>query len=281
MQINLKKLISALLAVIMLTVMSVPALAFNYSFSNGANHGDAFGKPTSTDNLVSSDPMTENVRRNKDAAHFPPPFGGASGDIPTDQISPHHSNPPPRNITVPSGSGSVSHSPMPNSTQAGGVNLPPLPSGSDSGGMLPSTSLNSPDILRTLPLLYEDGSVGTLRIPRLNLTVKVFEGETMENMRIGAGRFEFTSAWDGNIGILGHNRGVPHAIGGVANLRNGDEIIYTTRYGTRTYEVIHREQISDTDYSWLGWSDMNLLTIITCVQNTPNMRWCIVAREVR
>jgi len=272
----LKKLISAFLAIIMLMGMSVPALAFNYSFSSGANHSDVFGKSTSTDNLVTPDPMSENVRRNKDAAHNPPPFGTGSGSIATDQASLYHNNSPQFSGTTGTPSMSVSYS----------SNLPPVPSGSvspvtdsDFGSMLPSTSLHSSDILHTLPLYYEDGSIGTLSIPKLNLTVKVYSGTTLENMRIGLGHFEFTSAWHGNVGLSGHNRGVPHAIGGIARLADGEEIIFTTRYGTRTYEIIHREQISDTDYSWFGWSERNLLTIVTCVDNTPGVRWVIVARE--
>ena len=272
----LKKLISAFIAVIMLMSMSVPAFAFNYSFSSGANNSEVFGNSTSMDALVSSDPMSENIRRNKDAAYNPPPFGVGSGNIPTDQSSLYHDNSRPYSGSAGTPSMSVSYS----------SNLPPAPGGSvspmtdsDFGGMLPSTTMYSSDILHTLPLYYEDGSIGTLSIPKFNLTVKVYSGETLENMRIGLGHFEFTSAWHGNVGISGHNRGVPHAIGGVKDLKDGDEIIFKTRYGTRTYEVVYREQITDSDYSMLGWSDLNLLTIITCVDNTPGMRWCVIARE--
>jgi len=273
-----KFLISAILTIAMLMSMSVPAFAFNYNFSGGANQNDVFGSPTSTDALVSPDPMSENVRRNKDVAHNPPPFGAGSGSIATDQASLYHNNAPQFSGTSGTPSVSVSYS----------SNLPPAPSGSvspvtgsDFGGMLPSTSLHSSDILHTLPLFYADGSIGTLSIPKLNLTVKVYEGETLDNMRIGLGRFEFTSAWDGNVGIAGHNRGVPFAIGGVKDLKNGDEIIFTTMYGTRVYEVFDRKQITDADYSYLGWSDENIITIITCVENTPGMRWCVREREKR
>jgi len=273
-----KLLISAILITAMLMSMSVPAFAFNYNFSSGANQNDVFGRPTSTDALVSPDPMSENVRRNKDAAHNPPPFGTGSGNIPTSQASLHHNNSPQFSGTTGTPSMSVSYS----------SNLPPAPSGSvspvtgsDFGGMLPSTSLHSSDILHTLPLFFPDGSVGTLSIPRLNLTVKVYEGETMENMRIGVGRFEFTSAWDGNVGIAGHNRGVPDAIGGIKNFVNGDRIIYTTRYGVRTYEMFNKQQIADTDYSLLGWSDTNILTLITCVENVPSMRLAVQFREIK
>ena len=277
---KMKILISFTLVCVMLVSMSVPAFAYNYNFSSGADYGDALGRPTSTDALVQNDPMSENVRRNKDAAHNPPPYGIGSGDIPTDPSSPYHNNSMPFSgngfVTTPSTG--VTHTSI-NPTETGG-SVSPM-TGSDFGGMLPptSTAVYSSDISHTLPLYYEDGSIGTLHIPKLNLTVKVYSGETLENMRIGVGHFEFTSAWDGNVAIAGHNRGVPFAIGGVKDLKDGDEIIYTTKYGTRTYEVFSRKQIADTDYSELGWSDLNLLTIITCVENVPNMRWCVMAKE--
>lgn len=135
--------------------------------------------------------------------------------------------------------------------------------------------------LQTEALYYSDGSIGTIRIPRLNLTTKVFEGETVESMRKGVGHFEFTSTFDGNVGIAGHNRGSSAYLSGIWNLRNGDEIIYTTKYGQRIYEVYSKEKISDTDYSKLGWSSDNIITLITCVENQSTLRWCIVAKETK
>jgi sortase A len=100
-------------------------------------------------------------------------------------------------------------------------------------------------------------------------------------MRNGIGHFEFTSAWDGNVSFAGHNRGVPASIGGIKDLVNGDKIIYETKYGTRTYEVYNKQKIADTDYSVLGWSDTNILNIITCVEGVPALRWAVTAREVK
>jgi sortase A len=259
--------------------MSVPAFAYNYTFSSGADYGDALGKSTSTDALVQTDPMSENTRRNKDAASNPPPYGVGSGDIPTEQSSPYHINSAPYNGSANSSAG-VTYSDNMSATANTGGSVSPN-TGSDYGGMLPPTSLASysSDITNTLPLFYDDGSIGTIKIPKLNLTVKVYEGETLENMKIGVGHFEFTSAWNGNVAIAGHNRGVPNAIGGVKDLKNGDEIIYTSKYGTRTYEVYDKKQIADTDYSDFGWSEMNILNIITCVENVPHMRWSVQAIE--
>jgi sortase A len=274
-----KLLISAILIIAMLISTSIPAFAYNYNFSSGADYGETLGQPTSTDALVQSDPMSENIRRNKDAAYYPLSYGVFSGDIPTDQTSPYHDNSKP--YSGGAGSQSVNVSYSDNTPPETGGSVSPM-TGSDYGGMLPPTSMAaySADIAGTTPLYYDDGSIGTLSIPKLNLTVKVYEGETLENMRVGVGHFEFTSTWDGNVGVAGHNRGVPAAIGGIKDLNNGDEIIYTTKYGVRTYVVYNKQQIADTDYSVLGWTDENILTLITCVEGTPNLRWSVQCKAI-
>ncbi len=278
---KMKKLFSTTITTaVMIGCMTVPAFAYNYEFSSGANYGDVLGKPTSTDNLVKSDPMTENVRRNKDAAYYPPSYGVFSGNIPTDPTSLYHDNTPPyAGYTGNTAAGAYGTGSASDYNTLGG-SVSPI-TGSDYGGLLPPTSLasTSADIVSTQPMYYDDGSIGTLKIPKLNLTVKVYEGETLENMKVGVGHFEFTSVWDGNVAIAGHNRGVPVAIGGIKDLKNGDEIIYTTKYGTRTYEVFYKQKITDTDYSNLGWTNENIITMITCVQDVPNMRWCVQARQ--
>jgi len=273
-----KTIVTAVIFTALLINMTSPVFAYNYIFESGDDYGDVLGKPTSTDVIVIIDHMTENTRRNKDASYNPPPYGVGSGDIPTDYSSLYHNNSPSYNGGTGGASISVTYSDNTNNTSSGSVS--PV-SGTDYGGMLPPTSMDSPDILNMQPLYYNDGSIGTLSIPKLNLTVKVYEGETLDNMRVGVGHFEFTSAWDGNVSIAGHNRGVPAAIGGIKDLKNGDKITYTTKYGVRTYEVYNKQKISDTDYSVLGWSDTNILTLITCVEGVPNLRWAVQFKEIK
>jgi sortase A len=224
--------------------------------------------------------MTQNIRRNKDAAFFPPGYGIFSGDIPTDPTSLYHDNAMPYNgyTSNVAEDGYWDDSASDSNDLRGSFS--PI-TGSDYGSFLPPTSISSmsSDISNTQTAYNDDGSIGTLTIPALDLTVKVYEGETQESMKNGLGHFEFSPMWDGNVVIAGHNRGVPVAIGGVKDLKNGDEIIYTTKHGTRTYAVYNRTQISDTDYALLGWTDTNIITIITCVQDVPNMRWCVQAKE--
>lgn len=78
-----------------------------------------------------------------------------------------------------------------------------------------------------------------------------------------------------------------HIIGGypinyfekIKDLSIGDEIIYTTPYGEKTYEVIKYEVIKETDWSNLQKTDDNRITLITCVKNRPKNRLCIQAIE--
>lgn len=64
-------------------------------------------------------------------------------------------------------------------------------------------------------LFREDGSIGTIKIPSLGISMKVWEGETTASMKKGLGHYSSTSAWDGNVGVCGHNRGAKHVIGSI------------------------------------------------------------------
>lgn len=109
--------------------------------------------------------------------------------------------------------------------------------------------------------------------------VAVFEGEGTDSMRKGVGHFEFTSAWSGNVGISGHNRGLSDYLNGIWNLKQGDVITYETQYGTRDYVVEYIDVIDDTDYSYLGYTLDNRITLITCKANSPNQRYAICGKE--
>lgn len=251
---------------------------FNYEFSSGTETTDDFGTPTPTDEPARN-PQLENIRRNKDAAYLPPAYGVFSGDIPTDRSSLYHENETPihaANVT----NASITYNPadIADAVGAGGAI-----SEGNVGGTLVSTSLlqDSGTERNTEARYYADGSIGTIQIPELDLKVSVYEGETDENMKKGVGHFTFTSAWDGNVGVVGHNRGSSAYLSGIWKLDEGDEVIYTTKYGKRVYEVYAVEKISDTDYSLLSWSDPNRITLITCVENVSGQRWAVQAAEKR
>jgi sortase A len=263
----MKKIIIIAFMCALYTGLATPALAAGYGFESGADTLADFGGATSYDEPVKPDPMSENTRRNKDAALLPPPYFYGSGDIPTDASSLYHDNNP--------GGGFVPVTQDLPST--GGEDYAPG-SGGMSTGLLPSTSQTVTQ--NTAPWYYTDGSVGTLYIHKTGQTVTVYEGENLDNLKKGAGHFSATSAWDGNVALCGHNRGSWPYFGFVRDLQTGDRITYTTRYGSRTYEVFSKEQIGEYDNSKLAWASENLLTLITCIENTPELRWAATLREV-
>lgn len=137
----------------------------------------------------------------------------------------------------------------------------------------------------TLPetVQLEDGSLGTLQIPVINLTVSVYETEDneLEAMVEGVAHFKETSCWDGNIGLAGHNQGVNTFFQDLYKLKNGDQIILTTALGTRTYEVTMSKEIDETDWSYLERTDDNRITLITCVNHDLTKRLCVQGIEVK
>lgn len=124
-------------------------------------------------------------------------------------------------------------------------------------------------------LRYPDGSLGTLTIPRLGVSVPIFEGTDSAALKKGAGHFEGTSIRDGNCCFAGHNRGVNAIFGQLHTLETGDAITLTTKLGTRTYAVVSVEKVRETDASGLGASAFNQITLYTCVRDQPEYRWCV------
>lgn len=126
-----------------------------------------------------------------------------------------------------------------------------------------------------------DGSIGTVKIPSLGINMKVWEGETNESMKKGMGHYSSTSAWNGNVGVCGHNRGSTYVIGSIKNLKKGDTITYTTNLGTRTYAVATVTTISNDDWGYLQATADNRITLTTCLANHPESRVVVQAVEVR
>ena len=247
----------------MTTLMLTPALALEYNIS--APDDPLYAPATSVDEVIVVGGSSEwdNIDRSKNTAVIAPPFGSPESYLPgagTTLI--------PQSGTS-TGSGTIS-----------GETIYLPPASYDESTPAADTSLSSNKF--TLPdgLFYEDGSLGRLKIPSLGLSVKVYEDESLESLAKGAGHFKSTSCWDGNVGLAGHNRGVANHFGKIHTLEDGDKITYTTKLGTRTYEVFYVGQIEETDFSRLGRSSENMITLITCVRNVPEMRWCVQAREI-
>ena len=154
------------------------------------------------------------------------------------------------------------------------------------GGSGPVTTPTTPTVQQPAytsvqGMAYKDGSIGTVKIPKLGISVKVWVGETTASMAKGLGHYSSTSAWDGNCGVCGHNRGARYNIGAIKNLTAGDTITYTTIYGTRTYAVTMVKIIANNDWSYLQGTADNLITLTTCLENHPESRVMVQAVEVK
>lgn len=140
----------------------------------------------------------------------------------------------------------------------------------------------------TLPeeAALQDGSIGTLSIPKISLTAPVYEtedGGELEGMTKGVAHFAITSAWDGNIGLSSHNVAPEGAIayfGQLHLLQKGDKIIYTTALGERQYAVSEIREIAQDNWDYLMRAEDNRLTLITCITGKPHLRLMVQAVEV-
>ncbi len=255
----MKNLAMLLAVCCMLTAFSIPAYAADYTID--APSAGLFGRPTSDDTIYVTTGEAANADRSKNAALIPPAFGSAAADLP--------------------GSGELL---TPNLVQGanagagtGGVTVmpPSIGGGTQTGPAYQPTGYTAV----TSDLYYSAGHLGTLKIPEIGLTVKVYQGTDSAALAKGAGHFSSTSICDGNIAIAGHNRGVNNHFGKIHTLEAGDEITFTTRLGTRTYEVYSVAKIAVDDTSVLNDSADDIITLVTCVMNQPSYRWCVQARK--
>ena len=72
-----------------------------------------------------------------------------------------------------------------------------------SGGTTITPVYREPAYTSAEDMERKDGSIGTLKIPVLDINMKVWEGETNASMAKGLGHYSTTSAWDGNVGVCG------------------------------------------------------------------------------
>ncbi len=232
-----------------------------------------FGRPTSDDTIYEwEDP---NVDRSKNTALIPPGFGTPTSYLPNsgEYLTPNlvpgalsgglvnqagSVGNPNGGTSVDAGSGY----PAP-STGVDSSGFPTVSGGTSTGGQTTAFT----DV--TSGLYYSNGSLGTLKIPSIGLTVGVYEGTDSAPLLKGAGHFEGTSIWNGNVPIAGHNRGVRNDFGKIHKLNPGDIITFTTKLGTRTYAVSSVTKVDVTDTSGLSATADNCITLYTCVENQP------------
>ena len=204
-----------LTAALTAVLAAVPAYALDYTVDAPEDY--LFGRPTSVETVTEYG--ADNVDRSKNTALIPPAFGSPTSYLPNtgEPLTPN---------LIP---GALSGGVVSSVGSVGSVSYPTVDSGSNwsSTAYTPVSS----------DLYYSNGSLGTLKIPAIGLTVKVYEGTDSNALKKGAGHFSDSSIWNGNVCIAGHNRGVNNHFGQIHTLTVGDTITYTTKLGTRSYTV--------------------------------------------
>jgi len=278
----LKRLLHILLLVAVLSaLLMAPAHALEVNISAPDDY--LFGRPTSDDTIYEwEDP---NVDRSKNTALIPPGFGTPTSYLPGsgEYLTP--------NLVPGALSGGLVNQVGSVGNPNGGTSMDatdsyPAPSTSVDSSGFPAVSGGSSSVQTTAftevtsSMYYADGSLGTLKIPSIGLTVDVYEGTGSAPLLTGAGHFEETSIWNGNVAIAGHNRGVRNDFGKIHTLQTGATITLATALGTRTYAVSSVTKVDVTDTSGLSPTADNQITLYTCVMDQPAYRWCVRGVEI-
>ena len=280
----MKKFWKPLILAAALTALCIaPAHALEYNIDGAEDY--LFGRPTSDNTIYEWE--NPNVDRSKNTALIPPGFGTPTSYLPNsgEYLTP---NLVPGALSggLVNQVGSVGNPNGGTSTNTMGSGYPTADTSVDSSGFptvdtgVSGTGGQATAFTEvTSSMYYSNGSLGTLKIPSIGLTVGVYEGTGSAPLLKGAGHFEGTSIWNGNIAIAGHNRGVRNDFGKIHTLKSGDTITLTTALGTRTYAVTSVSKVSVNDTSGLSASTDNQITLYTCVENQPAYRWCVRALE--
>ena len=260
--------------VLLAALLVTPANALEYTFDSPST-GD-FGTSTSDETIYERE--NPNVDKSKNSALIPPGFGTPTSYLPNsgEFLTPNLAAGGPLNspsltgtITGAVGSGTAI---FPGAVD---ISAASYPTASYPTASAPSNAFT--DV--TSDLYYSNGSLGTLKIPAIDLTVKVVQGTDSQALAKGAGHFANTSIWDGNVALAGHNRGVTNHFGKIHTLSQGDKISLTTQLGTRTYSVTSVIKVGETDNSMLEATSENCITLFTCVRDERDYRWCVRAVE--
>lgn len=119
--------------------------------------------------------------------------------------------------------------------------------------------------------------IGIIEIEQINYKGLIFEGTSSQSLKYGIGHFESSPLFQGNICLAGHN--YKNIWSELHKLKIGDIIKYNSKLGTKKYKIFINKEINYNDTSVLNNTKDNIITLITCVKNTPDKRTCIQAKE--
>ena len=123
--------------------------------------------------------------------------------------------------------------------------------------------------------------VGRLSIPRLNLSVMVFEGDEAAILKHGAGHIASVPAGLGNLAIAAHRDTYFRPL---RLIRLNDVIEFTTTEGVSRYTVTDIEIVRPSDIQVLAKAPGRDLTLVTCYPfyylGSAPKRWIVHAKQI-
>ncbi len=130
-------------------------------------------------------------------------------------------------------------------------------------------------------IIHYHDEIGTLTIPDILLDdAPIRESVELSTLSETIGHFPSTSIYEGNVGLASHNSGSNgDFFKNLKKIKIGSEIYYQTNYGTKRYVVTIKEIINEEDWSYLGTTEDNRITLITCVAGQKDKRLCVQAIE--
>lgn len=120
-----------------------------------------------------------------------------------------------------------------------------------------------------------------LEIPKIGLRGNIAEGTDANVLEHLIGHFSETVADGGNVGLAAHNAG--HSANYFARINSlgaGDLIYYIHGGVKKTYSVVSKDIISVYDWSKLGATADERVTLIACVSGDTEIRLCVQAVKV-
>jgi len=143
----------------------------------------------------------------------------------------------------------------------------------------PEVSVRAPAVAHSI---RRGMPVGELDIPRLHLSVMIFEGDDARILKLGGGHIPGTALppGNGNIGIAAHRDTFFRPLRGI---HENDEITLRTPAGTFRYRVTETEIVPPSNIRVLAPAPGRDLTLVTCypfyyIGNAPQ-RFIVHARK--
>ena len=125
------------------------------------------------------------------------------------------------------------------------------------------TQMNENNTLENYP---EYGTqYATIEIPRINVDLPVYFGDTLEVLKKGVGHSSgsYFPGEGGSIIYMGHNS--KNMFRRFSELQIGDEMTVTTSYGEYTYKIYDMQLINETDVDKLPiQKEKEILMVYTC-----------------